>query len=314
MDLKQATDDFLMYLQVEKNYSKNTLKSYAFDLKLYASFLTKHDRSLNLDDLTAATTRRFIQEQVLEYQIKPRTLQRRISALKSFCVYCIKENYLKHNFMLGVQAPKSDKKLPVYMTLQELLKLFTYLENSTDRFATRNHVMFKLLATTGMRRQELVDLTWEQIDMYNQTIRIFGKGKKERLLPLHPILIPLLKEYIEQQEHYQLYPTEPVFLNKNKMKMDPRGLHKVFKDILPKAGLPPKRYSLHHLRHTFATLLLQNKNNKVDIRILQELLGHESLSTTAMYTHVNLEQKKACNSFIYAVMKKRLGIFPKRLI
>lgn len=98
MDLKQATDDFLMYLQVEKNYSKNTLN-------------------------------------------------------------------LKHNFMLGVQAPKSDKKLPVYMTLQELQKLFAYLENSTDRFASRNHVMFKLLATTGMRRQELVDLTWEQIDM-----------------------------------------------------------------------------------------------------------------------------------------------------
>ncbi|USK30816.1 tyrosine-type recombinase/integrase [Bacillus sp. CMF21] len=300
MDIKQATDDFLLYLQVEKNYSKNTLTSYAFDLRLYTNFLIKHDRSIQLNELTPATTRRFIQEQVLEYQIKPRTLQRRISALKSFCDYCIKEKYIQYDFMVGVQAPKADKKLPVYMTLQELQKFFTYLESSSDRFALRNEVLFKLLATTGMRRQEIVDLTWEHIDIYNQTIRIFGKGRKERLLPLHPIMIPLLKTYIETCEEHQLFSSEPVFLNKNKMKFNPRGLHKTFKDILKKAGLPPKRFSLHHLRHTFATLLLQNENSKVDIRILQELLGHESLSTTAMYTHVNFEQKK---SAIHSFMK-----------
>ncbi|MCK6257348.1 site-specific integrase [Fictibacillus sp. KIGAM418] len=134
-------DDFLRYLQVEKNYSHNTLKSYAFNLQLYPAFLTKHDRSILLADLSPATTRRFIQEQVMQYQIKPRTLQCRISALKSFCEYCVKENYMNHNFMLGVQAPKSDKKIPVYMTLQELKQLFTYLENDTGKFATRNHVL-----------------------------------------------------------------------------------------------------------------------------------------------------------------------------
>ncbi len=299
MNIQQATDDFLMYLHVEKNYSPNTLKSYAFDLKLYTEFLLKHDRSVELCDLTPVTTRRFIQEQVIQYHIKPRTIQRRISALKSFCDYCIKEKYMEHNFTIGVQAPKSDKKLPVYMTLQELRQLFTYLENDTSKFATRNHVMFKLLATTGMRRQELVDLTWGQIDVENQTIRIFGKGRKERLLPLHPMVIPLLKAYMNEREAFQLFSTEPVFLNKDKKKLDPRGLHKIFKDTLPKAGLPPQRFSLHHLRHTFATLLLQNKNNQVDIRILQELLGHESLSTTSIYTHVDFEQKKsAIHSFM----------------
>jgi integrase/recombinase XerD len=202
LDNKQATDDFLMYLQVEKNYSKNTLSSYAFDLKLYTEFLIKHDRSIQLDDLIPATTRRFIQEQVLEYHIKPRTLQRRISALKSFCEYCLKENYIKHNFMNGVSSSKADKKLPVYMTLQELQKLFSYLEKASDRLAIRNHLMFKLLATTGMRRQELVDLTWEQVDIENQLIRIMGKGKKERLLPLHPMVIPLFRIYREKLEKY----------------------------------------------------------------------------------------------------------------
>ncbi|WP_170834262.1 site-specific integrase [Fictibacillus solisalsi] len=120
---------------MEKNYSPQYVKKLPFDLKLYAEFLIKHARSVELCDLTPATTRRFIQEQVIQYHIKPRTLQRRISALKSFCDYCIKEKYMEHNFMIGVQAPKSDKKLPVYMTLQELRQLFTYLENDTSKFA-----------------------------------------------------------------------------------------------------------------------------------------------------------------------------------
>ncbi|MDV7764591.1 site-specific integrase [Peribacillus sp. CSMR9] len=118
-----------MYLEVEKNYSLNTLTSYAFDLKLYGEFLTANNRSLDLDDLTSSSVRRFVQDQVINHGIKPRTLQRRISCLKSFSEYCLKENYMKSDFTAGIQAPKADKKLPKYMTLQELHKLFTYLEH-----------------------------------------------------------------------------------------------------------------------------------------------------------------------------------------
>lgn len=206
---------------------------------------------------------------------------------------------MRSDFMAGIQAPKADKKLPVYMTLDELKKLFDFLEHDQSRFAYRNHLLFKLLATSGMRRQEIVDLTWEQIDLSSQTVRVFGKGKKERLLPLHPFVIPLFHEYKKYLLDHQLHPTEPIFLNKNGVKMNPRGLHKVFKEILEKAGLPPKRFSLHHLRHTFATLLLQENKDNVDIRTLQELLGHESLATTSIYTHIDFEQKKkAINSFL----------------
>ncbi|RDE32886.1 integrase [Parageobacillus thermoglucosidasius] len=299
MNFTQAADDFLMYLEIEKNCSHNTLRSYAYDLKCYKEFLIKQNRSLDLHDLTPSTSRRFVQDQVINHGVKPRTLQRRISCLKSFSQFCLKENYTKIDFMAGIQVPKADKKLPTYMTLDELKKLFHYLENDNSRLAYRNHLLFKLLATTGMRRQEVVDLKWEQVDLNNKTIRIYGKGNKERLLPLHPIVIPLFHEYRKHLLDYQLHSSEPVFLNKNGCKMNPRGLHKVFKEILEKAGLPPKKFSLHHLRHTFATLLLQESKNKVDLRTLQELLGHESLASTAIYTHVDFEQKKkAINSFL----------------
>ncbi|WP_257968073.1 site-specific integrase [Peribacillus deserti] len=186
MNYIQAADDYLMYLQVEKNYSVNTLISYAFDLKLYGDFLAANDRSLVLDRLTSSTVRRFVQDQVINHGIKPRTLQRRISCLKSFSQYCLKENYMKSDFTAGIQAPKADKKLPRYMTLQELHKLFAYLEQDPRPQALRNELMFKLLATTGMRRQELVDLIWEQLDLDNHTILVRGKGKKRTPPPPSP--------------------------------------------------------------------------------------------------------------------------------
>jgi site-specific recombinase XerD len=277
MKFLQAVDDFLMHLEVEKNYSENTIRSYVYDLKCFEEFLRTHNRSMELDDFSPSTSRRFIQDQAMNFNCKPRTLQRRISCLRSLSQFCLKENYMKIDFMAGIQSPKSDKKLPVYMTLIELKKLFLFLETDKRPLSSRNHLLFKLLATTGMRRQELVDLNWEQLDLENHTIRIFGKGKKERLLPLHPMVIPLFESYRERLFEHQLHSSESIFLNKNGKKMNPRGLHVVFKDQLQKAGLPPKRFSLHHLRHTFATLLLQDSENKVNLRTLQELLGHERI-------------------------------------
>jgi site-specific recombinase XerD len=257
MKYQQAMDDFLLYLEVEQNYSPNTIRSYDYDLMVYWIFLVKHNRSTDLDDLNPSLVRRFVQDQMLNHKIKPRTMQRRISSLKSFCNYCLKEHLMKSDFTAGIKAPKSDSKLPVYMNMEELKKLFSFLEHDTHPLALRNETMFKFLPTTGMRRQELVDLTWEQIDFYNETVRIYGKGKKERLLPLHSMMLPLLKKYKESLKEYQTHPQEPVFRNKNGKVLNPRGLHVIFKEVLKKAGLPPTRFSLHHLRHTFATLLLQ---------------------------------------------------------
>ncbi|MEH7345560.1 tyrosine-type recombinase/integrase [Bacillus sp. JJ1532] len=219
---------------------------------------------MNLDELTSSSVRRFVQDQVINHGIKPRTLQRRLSCLKSFSQYCLKENYMKSDFTAGIQAPKSDKKLPKYMTLQELHKLFAYLEQDQRSQAIRNELMFKLLAATGMRRQELVDLIWEQVDLDNNTILVRGKGKKERLLPLHKIVLPLFQAYRQRPSEQQNYYSEPIFYNKNNKQQNPHGLHKIFKETLDRSGLPSHRFSLHHLRHTFTTLLLQ-ENKEIQI-------------------------------------------------
>ncbi|MFT4416059.1 tyrosine-type recombinase/integrase [Fredinandcohnia humi] len=311
MDIQQAVDDFLLYLEVEQNYSELTIRSYEHDLAVFQEFLKKHNRSCALEDLNRSIVRRFIQDQMMNAKMKPRTLQRRISTLNRFASIALKEQLLSTDFMAGIKAPKSDRKLPVYMNLQELRQLFASLEQTEHRLALRNEAMFKLLATTGMRRQEVVSLTWEQLDFYNETIRIYGKGKKERLLPLHSSVVTVLKQYKASLPEYVAHPFEPVFLNKNGKPLNPRGLHVIFKEVLKYAGLPPARFSLHHLRNTFATLLLQQSKvetkdadgmpivtEKVDLKTLQELLGHESLATTEVYTHIDFESKKrAIDSF-----------------
>lgn len=138
---------------------------------------------------------------------------------------------MKSDFTAGIQAPKADKNIPKYMTLQELHKLFTCLEHDPRPLRIRNELMFKLLATTGMRRQVLVDLTWEQVNLENQTILVQGKGRKERLLPLHPIVLPLFQDYketlLEQQKHY----SEPIFYIQKNKPLNPRRLHKIFKGV-----------------------------------------------------------------------------------
>ncbi|WP_046173356.1 tyrosine-type recombinase/integrase [Domibacillus indicus] len=298
MNFHHAADEFMLYLQVEKNYSVHTLTAYAYDLKSFEHFLVSHNRPLDLTQIQSSTVRRFIQDQVLNHQIQPKTIHRRISCLHSFAHFCLREKYMTIDFMGGIEPPKADKKLPVYMSLSELQQLFRFFEKNDSRFSLRNHLMIKLLATTGMRRQELLDLTWQQVDLSNQTILVLGKGKKERLLPIHPTVTPLFCAYKKGLLPYQIHGTESVFLSKNKTKMTPQALHKIFKEGLVKAGLPPKRFTLHHLRHTFATLLLQENKENVDLRTIQELLGHESLATTSIYTHVDFEQKKrAINTF-----------------
>ncbi|WP_240468642.1 site-specific integrase [Gracilibacillus sp. YIM 98692] len=195
MHFQQAMDEFLLYLKIEQNYSDHTLRSYEYDLTVFHQFLERHKRSNDLQDLNRSVVRRFIQDQMAGGKMKPRTMQRRISSLKSFCNYCLKERMIDTNFMAGVKAPKSETKLPVYMNMEELKQLFTSLEQTEHPLSLRSESMFKLLATTGMRRQEIIDLTWEQLDFYNETIRIYGKGKKERLLPLHSVVVPVLKRY-----------------------------------------------------------------------------------------------------------------------
>jgi site-specific recombinase XerD len=296
MKLQQAMDEYLHFIKIEKNCSEHTYRSYAYDLLVFQMFVTRTYHSDELSNITNSSVRRFVQEQVILQKNKPRTLQRRISCLKSFSKFCLKERWIEVDFMAGIPSPKADRRLPTYMRLSELKQFFHSLELCKHKDALRNELLFKLMATTGMRRQEVVDLTWGQLDFELNTIRIFGKGRKERLLPLHPIVLPLFARYKEHQPSHLVHDNEPVFVNPKEKPIDPRVLHWIFKQEIKRASLPPARFTLHHLRHSFATILLQGK--EVDIRTLQEMLGHESLSTTGMYTHIDLEDMiRAIHSF-----------------
>jgi site-specific recombinase XerD len=287
MKLQSAIDEFLHFIEIEKNCSEHTYRAYAYDLLVFHQFVRHLYHADELSVITRSSIRRFIQDQVIKQKNKPRTLQRRISCLKSFSQFCVKEKWIKSDFMSGVANPKCDKTLPVYMRLSELKQLFRSLELCKHRFALRNELLFKMLATTGMRRQEIVNLTWRQLDVEQKTIRIFGKGRKERLLPLHSMVLPLLQQYRNQQPPHLVHDEEAVFTNPKNVAINPRVLHRIFKRELVRAGLPPTRFSLHHLRHSFATILLQGK--QADLKTLQDMLGHESLSTTGMYAHVDLD-------------------------
>ncbi|MFJ7183641.1 tyrosine-type recombinase/integrase [Lysinibacillus xylanilyticus] len=196
------------------------------------------------------------------------------------------KGYYSLNISNGIGIIEWDELfiLRIWLNSTDLKQLFDYLERAQSRFSIRNEIMFKLLATTGLRRSELVSLTWEQVHLVNETIRIDRKGKK-RILPLHPHLVPLLASYKASLRAYQIYPTEPVFLNKNRKALDPWGLNVIFKDVLKKAGLPPTRFTPHHLQNTFAILMLQQNKENVDLRTLQELLCHESITSFQVYTH-----------------------------
>jgi len=178
LELKNTIDEFLLYIQIEKNYSAHTITSYEYDLNQFLAFLREHDCSTHLADITTTQVRRFIQLQLGTYKQKPRSNNRK--SLKSFTKYCMREKYLTHNFMSSIETPKFDDTLPVYMTLDDLQLVFRSLEKHRSLLSKRNEVMIKLIATTGMRRSELVSLKWEQIHLSNQTIPygFLEKGKK----------------------------------------------------------------------------------------------------------------------------------------
>lgn len=137
--------NFYFNLEIEKNYSQHTLDRYSYDLKLFKDFLVKHDRSLALNDISKTLVRRFLQEKITKDKMQARTIHRKISCLRSFTKYCTRENLLMNDFMVGIEIPKIDNKLPVYMTLSELQQLFRFLDSDTRRFSKRNNVMLSCL-------------------------------------------------------------------------------------------------------------------------------------------------------------------------
>ena len=265
---------YLEYLKYERRVSDNTVESYGENLKIISNDINKDLLKLDVND---------IRNYLRSSNVTPKTKAHYLSVLNSFYNYMIFNGIIKANPCSGIKLPKLEKKLPNYLTIEEIDKLLDI--KLTKPIDYRNKAMLEVLFATGMRISELINLTLNQIDYDECVIRVFGKGKKMRIIPFGNSAIEYLKLYINEYRTFILKTksSEYVFINKNGTKMSRQGFFKILKKIVNEAGIK-KDVSPHTLRHSFATYLL---NNGADLRVIQELLGHENLVTTEIYSHLS---------------------------
>ena len=269
-------DKFLNYLK-DKDYSLNTINAYKKDLSIFLKF---SNNKINVDYNFLRTYLQFLYNK--KYSNK--SISRNISSLKSFYKYLVKFDIIKDNPCLFINFPKTEKKLPNFINYNDLEALFKVPDKS-DTLGLRNLLILELLYSCGMRVSELVNIKLSDIDFNNNRIYILGKGKKERYVLYGKVCSNLLNEYLINSRPVLNKNSEYLLLNKFGNKITDRSIRMIIDDIVKKSCLK-LNISPHTLRHTFATHLL---NEGADLKIVQELLGHENISTTGIYTHVSNE-------------------------
>ena len=288
-EFEQYKEAFLLHLKAERNFSEHTLRAYFLDLKQFTTFW----HGLNDNDKKHLGLRQIIERYLVALFYKKIS---KSSIARKFSCFTSLERFLEHRGIelnLNLKRPRIDKKLPVYFSVDELFHLLDTIKNEAlpTRYPIRDKTIFELLYATGVRCSELVNITIEDIDMQAKTIRIFGKGKKERIVLFGDKAREKIFEYYATERPEILNQKETLFLNYRYEKLTPRSVQRIVKMF--RAFLPIERpLTPHKLRHSFATHLL---NEGADLRAVQELLGHKTLATTEKYTHVSLENlSKLC--------------------
>ena len=281
--IKNKIDDFLNYICIEKKYSSNTLRAYKKDLNDFYQFINKNSFS-SWDDIK----KKHIHEYLYFLSVKKltsKTVSRKLASIKSLFNFLVKNNILKNNISKSVPSPKLDKKLPVFLN-QDQISLILKLDESSSFNELRNNLILEIFYSTGVRISELVKIKIKDINLVDNSIRILGKGNKKRIVIIGNYAKKKLQDYLNFDN---VKDAEYLFQKARKSKnnyLSERSVFNIVKKYTAKVTRN-EQISPHALRHTFATHLL---NNGADLMSVKELLGHEDLSSTQIYTHVNISE------------------------
>lgn len=299
-------DDFLDYMKSTKGSSDNTVKEYYYDLRVFVRFIKKRknlvDESIDFNDIAIEDISHEVLESVTkqdiyaynaflerERKISNRSKFRKISSVRSFYNYLYaKIEVIKKNPIIDIDMPKIEKTLPVYLTLDQSLNLLKTIEKSKIKalYKKRDYAIVTLFLNCGMRLSELSAINISHLKDDN-TLKVIGKGNKERTIYLNEASVYAINEYLKLRPQIK---DDALFLSMREQRMSNRSIQHMIEKHMKNSGLDTNKYSVHKLRHTAATLLYQYGN--ADIRSLQEILGHESVNTTEIYTHVNKKSLK----------------------
>jgi integrase/recombinase XerC len=282
---------FTNYLRFEKRLSPHTVTAYSNDLDQFFIYLKNVYSLTDILEVNHSIIRSWIVS-LMENKISARSVNRKISTLKSFYKYLVREKVLEINPMHKIQSPKNPKRLPVFVEESKMNALIEDVSFTDDFEGRRNLLIIELLYTTGMRRIELVNLKETDFNYHNSTVKVLGKRNKERLIPLTPEMKALIKEYVDQRNKSIEIKSDYLFLTEKGNQIYPGAVYRIVKHSLEKVTTLAKK-SPHVLRHTFATHLL---NNGANLNAIKELLGHANLAATQIYTHNTIEKLKSVYS------------------
>ncbi len=316
--MKDSTiiEEFLNYLKFEKRFSEHTAKCYGADLRQFGEFLigSSEDGTEDAEAMaqqqggtaTAVAVKPKINQLLLsteistvraylaflnEKQYSKSTIARKLATLRSFYKFLVKRNQISSNPVTEVRTPKQDKKLPRFLEYEEVKRLLE-TPPMDNWLGARDRAILETLYSTGIRVSELVGLNMDDIDFLGEVLHIRGKGKKERIVPISSSALQIIQHYMEfrnkRAQSNSNFDSKVLFVNKHGRRLSTRSVRRKMDKYLKMAGLDPS-ISPHTLRHSFATHML---NNGADLRSVQELLGHQSLSTTQIYTHLSTKKIK----------------------
>lgn len=279
---------FIEYLQFEKRYSQHTVISYQNDLNQFFTFLAGQYDSPPLSQISAAFVRTWLAD-MRSKKMTPKSLNRKISSLKSFFKYLIKTGEVKQSPLVTIVLPKVGKRLPSFVSQKDMETLNHHVEFPDTLKGETDKLLLDLFYVTGMRLSELLNLKESQVDTGNSQVKVLGKGNKERIIPVSKVLIEQIKEYIQNKRKLISNNSVPnLFINAKGKPLYAKYVYNIVKSNLS-AVTTLKKKSPHVLRHTFATHL---SNNGADLNAIKELLGHSSLASTQIYTHNTIEKLK----------------------